>query len=56
MNMLPVHSLVLQVCLGIDRLSCNARQLSVDVEGEGAKLLNVDALSLSEVVAEVLDH
>ena len=56
MNVLSVKSLVIKVSFGIYGFSCNPGKLSVDVEGERAEFLNVDTFSLSEVVAQVLNH
>ena len=55
MDMFPLQPLRVQVVVGSNGLRGNSGQLSCNVESEGAEILNVNTLALSQVVPKVLN-
>ncbi len=52
--MLSLHSLIIQVIARGNASGSNPWQLSLDVEGESPKVLDVHTLACLQVVAQVL--
>ena len=55
MNMLPLHSLIIQVDAWSDAPGGDPRQLGCNVEGEGTKVLDIHAVTGFEVVTQIFN-